>query len=206
MIPRPAQGQPAGVEPRLQVNLLPFLLCSPQPCVCLLTAPALRPWQQLCEGQLRQKRSTAPQHKLAPAGSPLGERMAKSCLHLSLAPCTLPTTQAVCTMRWALPRAVSITVDGVRGRGTCVGHAGQQRASPSVLWGPSRGCIAPVQAEREAHAQTQQQLAEARAQSAERAAAEKRGMQEDIDGLQQQLEQVRATVLQCDWGPASVQH
>ena len=59
----------------------------------------------------------------------------------------------------------------------------------------------PVQAEREAHAQTQQQLAEARAEAAEQAAAEKRGMQEDIDGLQQQLEQVRASrVLQCDGG------
>ena len=58
-----------------------------------------------------------------------------------------------------------------------------------------------MQAEREAHAQTQQQLAEARAEFAEQAAAEKKGMQEDIDSLQQQLEQVRAsTVLQCDGG------
>eukprot|EP00891_Asterochloris_glomerata_P002090 jgi/Astpho2/2090/fgenesh1_pg.00038_%23_159_t len=48
-----------------------------------------------------------------------------------------------------------------------------------------------LQAEREAHAQIQQQLAEARAEFAEQAAAEKRGMQEDIDRLQQQLEQAR---------------
>ena len=59
----------------------------------------------------------------------------------------------------------------------------------------------PVQAEREAHARTRQQLAEATAEVAEQAAAEKRGMQEDIDRLQQQLEQVRAsTIHKCGAG------
>ena len=61
----------------------------------------------------------------------------------------------------------------------------------SCALGTQLRLLVPVQAEREAHAQTQQQLAEARAEFAEQAAAEKRGMQEDIDSLQQQLEQVR---------------